>query len=132
MRPPHVANLPAGAGVPGGTGVSPVAPGRRVGAEAGGGADTRPPPPPTGHTSRMSSKWGDLIPQIRENGDGTQAWYIHGEPRKGPNAVASVHGTMPDRTKPPKRWEDVPLKSYVPAERVKAMAEDGVDVHTFF
>jgi predicted TIM-barrel fold metal-dependent hydrolase len=87
---------------------------------------------PDTYTSRMSQKWGDLIPQIRENGDGTQAWYIHGEPRKGPNAVASIHGTMPDRTKPPKRWEEVPPKSYVPAERVKAMVEDGVDVHTFF
>lgn len=30
------------------------------------------------------------------------------------------------------RWSDVPECTYVPAERVKAMDADGVDVHTFY
>ncbi|MEE9285664.1 MAG: amidohydrolase family protein, partial [Dehalococcoidia bacterium] len=82
-------------------------------------------------TSRMSKqKWGDKIPHIREVGDGTEAWYIYGEKR--PVGLAAVHGAMPDRTKPPTRWEDVPKIAYVPSERIKAMGQDGVDVHTFF
>ncbi|MCL0101864.1 amidohydrolase [Dehalococcoidia bacterium] len=81
-------------------------------------------------TSRMSKrKWGDRIPQVRANGDGTDNWYIDDVKT---NLVAAVHGCMPDRTNPPTRWEDVPEIAYVPAERVKAMEDDGVDVHTFF
>ena len=77
-------------------------------------------------------KWGDKIPEVRPNGDGTDSWYICGERQYGTHAVCTVHGAMPDRTNPPQRWADVPAKAYVPAERVKAMDEDGVDVHTFF
>ena len=39
--------------------------------------------------------------------------------------------TFPDGLGPD-RWEDMPKKTYVPTERLKAMEEDGVDVHTFF
>ncbi len=88
-------------------------------------------------TARMSkAKWGDKVPHVAPNGDGTDSWYIDGQRRIGavsviPN-VAAVHGVMPDRTRGPARWEDVPAKAYVPAERIKAMEQDGVDVHTFF
>ena len=84
------------------------------------------------YLTRMSKRWGDLAPQVRPVGDGTEAWFIYGVKRQGAGGVGTVHGVMPDRTKPPERWADVPLKAYVPAERVKAMKEDGVDVHTFF
>ncbi len=92
---------------------------------------------PTAWTDRMSNaKWGDKVPHVRPNGDGTDSWYIYGQRRLGavsviPN-VAAVHGVMPDRTRGPARWADVPLKAYVPAERIKAMDQDGVDVHTLF
>ncbi|MBI3742985.1 MAG: amidohydrolase family protein [Chloroflexi bacterium] len=83
-------------------------------------------------TSRMSrDKWGDKIPQIRREKNGTDQWYIYGTPRST-FGVGTVHGAMPDRTKVPTRWEDVPKSTYVPAERIKAMEQDGVDVHTFF
>ena len=82
-------------------------------------------------TSRMSKKkWGDAIPQIRRDPDGTDHWYINGEKTRG-GGVGSVRGIVPVG-KPPLRWEDVPEKAYVPSERIKAMDEDGVDVHTFF
>ena len=73
-------------------------------------------------TSRMSKKWGDKLPHVAPNGDGTDSWYIYGQRRLGavsiiPN-VAAVHGVMEDRRVGPVRWEDVPLKAYVPAERV--------------
>jgi predicted TIM-barrel fold metal-dependent hydrolase len=84
-------------------------------------------------TNRMSEKkWGDKVPQVRENGDGTESWYIFGERRDQTGGVAIVHGAMPDKTRVPMRWEDVPPITYVPSERLKAMERDGVDVHTFF
>lgn len=84
-------------------------------------------------TNRMSSaKWGDKLPQIRKNDTGTESWFIYGEKKKGMRGVASVNGAMPDRTKDPQRWSEVPAISYVPAQRIKAMQQDGVDVHTFF
>ncbi len=87
---------------------------------------------PDAYTSRMSRRFADLAPQVRSNGDGTDSWYIYGQRRAGAGGVCTVHGVMPDRTKPPLRWEDVPRMAYVPSERVKAMDEDGVDVQTFF
>ncbi len=79
----------------------------------------------------MSSKWGDLIPQVKPLDKDRDAWFVHGVPdqRQG---VAIVHGALPDRTKMPSKWEEVPEITYVPEERVKAMDRDGVDVHTFF
>ena len=84
-------------------------------------------------TSRMSEKkWGDKIPQVRETGEGTETWYIYGQRKGQTGGVAIVHGVMPDKTKAPKRWEDVPEIAYVSAKRIEAMDRDGVDVHTFF
>ena len=83
-------------------------------------------------TARMSKqKWGDKIPQVVSNDDGTDSWSLWGEKRR-PQGVAVVLGAMPDTTKPPDRWEEVPKSTYVPSERLKAMGQDGVDVHTFF
>jgi len=83
-------------------------------------------------TSRMSkSKWGENIPHVVRDKDGKDNWWINGVPRhvQGPG---SVHATMKDRTASASTFDEMPNKAYVPAERVKAMAEDGVDVHTFF
>ena len=82
--------------------------------------------------SGVSDVAGSKIPQLRPNSDGTESWYVYDELKRIGGAVATVHGVMPDRAKPPERWSEVPLKAYVAAERVKAMDEDGVDVHTFF
>ena len=83
-------------------------------------------------TSRMSrQKWGAKIPEIRSNGDGTDSWYIWDQPKRF-LGVAAVHGALPDRASAVDRWEQVPEITYVPSERIKAMEQDGVDVHTFF
>ena len=86
---------------------------------------------PDAWTSRMSRKWGDDIPHLRRDDDGTDNWYIHGHLRQ-PNGIGTVNGAMPDRTVHPKTWDEVPVCTYVPSERIKAMEADGVDVHTFF
>jgi len=83
-------------------------------------------------TSRMSAaKWGDKIPQLKPLDKEREAWFVYGEPNKR-LGIAIVHGALPDRAKSVNHWEDVPRIAYVPAERVKAMDQDGVDAHTLF
>ena len=85
-------------------------------------------------TDRMSkSKWGGKVPQIREVEGGNERWHIWDIPmqRSLGTVQGAVAGEFPDGLGPD-RWEDMPKKTYVPTERLKAMEEDGVDVHTFF
>ncbi len=83
-------------------------------------------------THRMSkSKWGDRIPHVESQPDGTECWVLDG--KKLPLAgVASVGAAMADRSLEPQRWEDVPGSAYVPAERLKAMDSDGVDYSVLY
>jgi predicted TIM-barrel fold metal-dependent hydrolase len=78
-------------------------------------------------TQRLShSRWGDRMPHIEQQSDGTEHWVVDGQ--KVPLAgVASVGAALPDRTLEPQRWEEVPKLTYVPAERLQAMDADGVD-----
>jgi predicted TIM-barrel fold metal-dependent hydrolase len=46
--------------------------------------------------------------------------------------VATVAALMSDRTDEPKRWEDVPVAAYRPADRLKAMDADGVEVSVLY
>ena len=87
-------------------------------------------------TARMSrTKWGDRIPHIERHEDGTEWWHLNGVPTQGgfSGRLGIVSGALKDRAQfSPTTWEEMPEISYVPAERVKAMDQDGVDVHTFF
>ncbi len=85
---------------------------------------------PDSFTKRMSkAKWGDRIPHIERNEKGADNWVIYGERTPNVLGIAGVNGAMPDRTKAPSRWEDVPPSTYLASERIKAMDQDGVDVH---
>ena len=78
-------------------------------------------------TKRMSkSEWGDRIPHLKRQPDGTDRWVVDGQvlPLEG---AASSGAAMADRAQEPQRWEDVPKSAYVPVERLKAMDADGVD-----
>ncbi|MFB3053891.1 MAG: amidohydrolase family protein [Alphaproteobacteria bacterium] len=92
-------------------------------------------------TSRMSAKkWGDKIPQIVEfenEGEIVQGWGLYGQKPKSPrgfrvnvcNCPALMGEPFPHW---PKRWEDVPLMAYDPAERLKALDIDRVDAEVLF
>jgi predicted TIM-barrel fold metal-dependent hydrolase len=78
-------------------------------------------------TRRLSrARWGDRIPHIARQSDGTEHWVVDGQ-KVSLAGVASVGVVMPDRAQEPQRWEDVPRSAYVPAERLRAMDVDGVD-----
>jgi uncharacterized protein len=78
-------------------------------------------------TQRLSrARWGDRIPHIERQSDGTEHWVVDGQ--KLPLAgVASVGAAMPDRAREPQHWAEVPGVAYKPAERLQAMDVDGVD-----
>ncbi len=77
----------------------------------------------------LPAKYRDQAPAVQQGEDGTDAWFIGTERR--PIGTAAV-GATADRTRPSKTWDEVPALTYVPAERLKAMDADGVDVHTLF
>ncbi|MSQ26461.1 MAG: amidohydrolase [Dehalococcoidia bacterium] len=87
--------------------------------------------------ARMSAQqWGDKIPQVRHEADGNDGWYLYGTKVVGgggmTGGLGTTHGAWADRTKVPRRMDEMPKIVYVPAERIKAMDQDGVDAHTFF
>ena len=59
-------------------------------------------------TKRMSkAKWGDRIPHVERQADGTERWVVDGKKVDLPG-VALAGAAMPDRAREPQRWEDVP------------------------
>ncbi len=83
--------------------------------------------PPDLWESRLSkAKWGDRIPHLSRQRDRSERWVVDGAPLDLPGA-ASAGALMPERTREPQRWDEVPPMAYSPAERLKAMDADGVD-----
>src|SRR5437867_2060001 len=80
---------------------------------------------------RVATRWGDRVPQIRRQEDGSERWVLDGTPLNLPG-VALAAAVMPDRTREPQRWAEVPRAVYEPAERLKAMDVDGVDVSVLY
>jgi predicted TIM-barrel fold metal-dependent hydrolase len=83
-------------------------------------------------TQRMSrAQWGERIPHIAPQADGTECWLVDG--RQIPlTGAGSVGATMPDRAREPRRWDEVPRSTYVPGERLHAMDVDGVDYSVLY
>jgi predicted TIM-barrel fold metal-dependent hydrolase len=78
-------------------------------------------------TKRLSrSKWGERLPHIEKNSDGTERWIVDGRPIDLAG-IADCGAAMADRTKNPQGWSEVPISVYDPKERLKAMDRAGVD-----
>ena len=82
-------------------------------------------------TRRMSkAKWGDRIPHLKENADGS-AWVVDGR-AVALAAVADVGAALGSPTQRPSRWSDVPMMAYDASARLKAMDTDGVDYSVLY
>jgi uncharacterized protein len=77
------------------------------------------------------AKWGDRIPHLERQTDGTEQWVVDGQKIDLPG-VALAGAAMPDRAREPQRWEEVPKITYVPGERLTAMNVDRVDYSVFY
>jgi predicted TIM-barrel fold metal-dependent hydrolase len=83
-------------------------------------------------TQRLSkSQWGDRIPHVERQADGSEHWVVDGQKLNLPG-VALAGAAMADRAREPQRWEEVPKVAYVPAERLTAMDVDGVDYSVLY
>lgn len=83
-------------------------------------------------TQRLSrTKWGDRIPHLEEQPDGTQRWVVEGQ-TLSLGGVAASGALMPDRALLPQRWEEVPKAAYDPIERLRAMDADQVDCSVLY
>ena len=83
-------------------------------------------------TKRMSkAKWGERIPHIARQSDGTDRWVVDGK-KVDLSGVAIAGGAMADRAREPQRWEEVPSVAYTPRERLAAMDVDGVDYSVLY
>lgn len=87
--------------------------------------------PPDLWTSRLPDKWGDRVPHLEKNGDGTEHWVVDGEVLLG-GRVADAGAFMDDRNRAPRTWGEVPKAAYLPAERLKAMDAAGVERSVLF
>lgn len=82
-------------------------------------------------TSRMSKeKWGDSIPHIERQADGSDCWIIDGRRIGFPSSgIVEAEAGRPEE---PSRWEDVPAMAYEPRERIKALDLDHVDYSVLY
>jgi len=90
--------------------------------------------PPDLWTSRVSKeKWGDKIPHVARQSDGSEKWSIEGVVN-GDMPLAEIGALASTRFagQSPRTWVDVPKVLYNPEERLKAMDKDGVDVSVLY
>ena len=78
-------------------------------------------------TKRLSHvQWGDRIPHIEKNSGGVERWVVDGR-EISLAGVADCGAVMPERTKNPQHWSEVPTPVYDPRERLKMMDAAGID-----
>ena len=84
-------------------------------------------------TERMSkARFGDDIPHIVSEPDGSEHWLIAGQPVPGLLALGEVQGAREDRAAPPTHWSEIPTKTYVPVDRLRCHGRGRRGWQTFF
>src|SRR5512138_708990 len=83
-------------------------------------------------TSRMSQqKWGDRVPHIERQPDGSDVWIIGRQELKS-SGLAAAGALLSGPNPEPRHWEDVPPMVYDARERLKAMDANGVDCSVLY
>jgi predicted TIM-barrel fold metal-dependent hydrolase len=82
-------------------------------------------------TSRVASKFVDLVPRI-ESFDEGDAWVMEGAPTTRPFGWGACAGKAPDQMGKWCRFEDLNPGSYDPKARVAEMTADGIDAEVLF
>src|ERR1700737_1338442 len=88
--------------------------------------DTHLVEPPDLWTSRMSGRWGDLVPSVRwDAANSEEAWFI-GDQRIAPVASAAQAGWGEFPPDHPRRWSDADPGTWDAKARLARMDEYGI------
>jgi predicted TIM-barrel fold metal-dependent hydrolase len=94
--------------------------------------DTHVVEPPDLWTSRLSAKWGDLVPHVRwDDHAGEEAWFM-GDTRLGAVAGAAMAGWHEHPPYHPRRWEDADPVAWDAARRLARMDEYGIQAQVLY
>jgi predicted TIM-barrel fold metal-dependent hydrolase len=87
---------------------------------------------PTVWSDRLSrAKWGDRIPHVERDASGDDYWSVDG--RRLPfSRVIHAGVAAADGAKTIRRWDEVPGAAKLPARRLNAMDEDGVEYSVLY
>jgi predicted TIM-barrel fold metal-dependent hydrolase len=77
------------------------------------------------------AKWGDCIPHVVAQADGTERWIIEGQVRPS-TSLAPTGALSKDRGSEPQTWSEVPKSAYDPQARLTAMDSDGIDCSVLY
>jgi predicted TIM-barrel fold metal-dependent hydrolase len=83
-------------------------------------------------TRRLSkTKWGDRIPHLERQADGSDCWLIDGV-KHNLLGKGSAGALMADRGTEPHTWSAVPQAAWAPAQRLKALDAAGIDYSVLY
>jgi predicted TIM-barrel fold metal-dependent hydrolase len=77
------------------------------------------------------AKWGELIPHVVMQADGTERWAIEGQ-ASAARSLAATGALSKDRGVESQTWSEVPKSAYDPQARLAAMDSDGIDCSVLF
>ena len=81
--------------------------------------------------SMSRAKWGDLIPHVALQADGTERWMLEGQVRTA-GSLAPTGALSKDRGTEPQVWGEVPKSVYDPRARLDAMDADEIDYSVLY
>ncbi len=83
-------------------------------------------------TGRLSAeRWGDRVPHVARQADGTERWVIDGRVRSD-SRLAATGALCPVRFEEPQLWDEVPEASHSPVMRLEAMDRDSVETQVLY
>jgi predicted TIM-barrel fold metal-dependent hydrolase len=77
------------------------------------------------------AKWGDRIPHLATQADGSERWVIEGQVRSA-TSLAATGALAKDRNTEPQSWSEVPQAVYDPQARLAAMDADRIDCSVLY
>ena len=83
-------------------------------------------------TSRVSKKWGDVVPHTRiDPASGKEVWWVGGQPMLpvGMTAIAGFDGTLPDC---PDTMDDIPLGAHDAKGRLAYLDQEGIHAQVLY
>ena len=88
-------------------------------------------PPDLWARGMSQAKWGDRLPHVAAQADGTERWVIEGQVRAASSLIATG-ALSKDRGSEPQAWSQVPQSAYDPHARLAAMDADGIDYSVLY